>query len=469
MTRQPPVKVATHRRGGRHPSLGHRTRRRLAGRSQRRSVRPILSCALALATTFVLAHGAVARPVTLAVAATPSGPSVGTPQPAPALVPSPSPSDPSPSPRPDPDPFRAQQWYLVRIGITDERVVPTGVGQVIAIIDSGVDLQHPDLVDALLRDEDGNVVGWDFVEDDGLPDDAFGHGTMVAGIATASTGNGLGIASVAPAARIMPIRVLDEEGRGDTTVVAAAVDWAVEHGATVVNLSLESATTVEVDADPALREAVERALAAGVVVVAAAGNSADPFTGEPMTSGVVVVGATDRHDLHAGFSGRGTTDMLMAPGVEIVSTWCRGREEEHCAGRTHNYGIADGTSFAAPQVAGAIALLGEAGLSGQEAVARLSATAVDLAEPGPDEKTGHGLIDIDVALGGWPDQPIEVPTISPSPRPDGSSATPALPPLAGPTEPGPNGGFPMDVAIWVVIGLAVLLVGRGLLAAPHDR
>lgn len=361
------------------------------------------------------------------------------------------------------DPYRPQQWHLDRVGITGDRPVPTGAGQVVAVLDSGIDLAHPDLVDALLRDDDGRIVGRDLVDGDDEPEDVFGHGTMVAGLVAATAGNGLGVAGVAPGARLMPVRVLDEQGEGTAAVVAAGIDWAVTHGADVVNLSLEPATTIDVPADPELLAAVARAVEAGVVVVSAAGNSDDPFTGHPVEAGVVVVGATDDDDRRAGFSDRGRLDLLMAPGTDIVSTWCRTVETPTCDGETHTYGIADGTSFAAPQVSGLVAMLMQVGLSGPEAVTRLAETARDLAEPGPDAETGLGLVDVAAALGPWPDGPVPAPNLAPVPAVVPSEEPPsAVPqPIAEVESPDQQGRVVM-AAVLVAIGLAVLLIGRGL-------
>ena len=318
------------------------------------------------------------------------------------------------------DPYRSQQWALDRIGTDQAWTVARGQGQVIAVIDSGVDLQHPDLVDRILR-RDGVVVGKDYV-DGGDPQDALGHGTMVAGIIAAATDNGTGIAAVAPDALLMPIRVLDEEGKGDLADVEDAIDWAVQNGATVINLSLE---TVIRDTDGGTStglgapvRAVHDAWNAGVVVVAAAGNSGNPFTDYPPTSPVVLVGATDRQDERADFSDTGRNDMVMAPGVDIVSTWCRPDEGTPCDGQTHKYGIAKGTSFAAPHVSGAIAILRSSGLNHQQSVQRLRETARDLGPEGRDLETGYGLIDLVAATGATDGTPSP----SPSPEPSHSSS-----------------------------------------------
>lgn len=336
-----------------------------------------------------------------------------------------------------PDPYRPQQWNLERVGASSAWATSQGQDQVVAILDSGVDLGHPDLADRFVRRDDGTVLGRDVVDDDDVPEDPLGHGTMVAGVAVATADNDIGVAGVAPDARLLPVRVLDAEGRGTSRDVDRGIRWAVDNGATVINLSLESATSGDGDsllggvtvAAPA--EAVQYAWDNGVVVVAAAGNSGNGFTDYPSSSPVVLVGATDRDDERTDFSDSGRDDLLMAPGVDIVSTWCRGPGDDRCPEDTHTYGIADGTSFAAPHVAGAIAILRASGLDHEAAVQRLRETARDLDAPGRDEATGYGLIDLVTAL----QEPSEP---SPSPTTPPSTSTPTDSTTAATTTPGPT-------------------------------
>lgn len=333
-----------------------------------------------------------------------------------------------------PDPYRSQQWNIERIGAPSAWAIDES-DQVVAIVDSGVDLEHPDLVDRFVRDASGAIVGLDLVDDDGVPDDPLGHGTLVAGIAAATADNGIGVAGTSPQARLLPVRVLDEEGRGTTADVDAGIRWAVDNGATVVNLSLESAGGVNggsllgnVTSAPVA--AVQYAWNRGVVVVAAAGNSGDAFTDYPASSPVVLVGATDRDDRRAEFSDTGRDDLLMAPGVDIVSTWCQPRDDDPCWSDERTYGIADGTSFAAPHVAGAVALVRAAGLSHDEAVTRLRDSARDLAAPGRDDGTGYGLLDLQAATAGL--LPSSQPT-TPAPTTPAPTATPDPSPTSTPT------------------------------------
>jgi serine protease len=297
------------------------------------------------------------------------------------------------------DPYRVQQWSLDRIGVEEAWSQSRGAGVVVAVIDTGVDVAHPDLRDRILRDTEGEVVGLDLIDGE-RPVDRHGHGTLVAGIIAATAGNGEGIAGVAPEARIMPIRALDDEGSGRGRDVDTAIRWAVDNGADVVNLSLESVKNASGSSPGpgAPTAAVRYAWERGVVVVAASGNGGASMSDYPEDSPVVLVGATDRDDRRAAFSDRGRVDALLAPGVDIVSTWCRASDGATCDGRTHTYGVAEGTSFAAPHVSGALALLVGAGVDPAEAVERLRATAVDLGPAGPDDEHGHGRIDVAAAM-----------------------------------------------------------------------
>lgn len=394
----------------------------------------------------------------------------------------PAPTDPMPPPAapavPLADPYRDQQWHLDRLGLDGVRVVPDGTGQVIAVLDSGVDLAHPDLRDVLVRDDNGRVVGLDVVDGDDVPQDEFGHGTMVAGVAAGQSGNGLGVAGVVSGGvRILPVRVLDDAGRGSATRVARGLDWAVDHGATVANLSLESAGVAALRDDPALDAALDRALAAGIAVVVAAGNGdevTDPADDPETDAGLVVVGATDRDDARAGFSDRGRTDLLMAPGVEIVSTWCRAEDlppEESCDGETHTYGIADGTSFAAPQVSGLVAMLASTGMGSHAALARLAATAQDLGPTGPDVATGRGLVAVGPALGNWPRRSVPATTPREAAARGTVTTAPTTAPQAvvGATPPDRTAPLLVRIAVAVALVAAVGIVGYGLVSGAAGR
>ena len=255
------------------------------------------------------------------------------------------------------DPRRGEQWNLDLIQSDAAHAVSTGSGAVVAVVDSGTQFDHPDLA--------GHVgQGYDFVQNDATPQDGNGHGTHVSGIIGAASGNGIGVESVAPGATIMPVRVLDDDGAGSTDTVAKGVDWARAHGADVINLSLGSdVPLVGAMGGDALDAAVHRALAAGIVVVAASGNNGVPVCEQPAASdGLLCVGAVDKREQRSFFSSFGSGLGLVAPGgsgtgvpgEDVLSTY-----------KGSTYAELAGTSQAAPHVAGVAALLVAGGCAGR--------------------------------------------------------------------------------------------------------
>lgn len=276
-----------------------------------------------------------------------------------------------------------QRPYLDLIRVPQSWDLSVGsVDQTIAVVDTGVQLGHPDLAAKL-------VSGWDFVDDDSKPRDANGHGTWVAGLAAAATWNARGIAGVNWRARVMPVRVLDEQGIGTDSDIAAGIVWAANHGADVINASLGGPRRSRV-----LRDAVAYALAKDVVVVAAVGNAGSSTVQYPAGyPGVVGVSATSQSGDFAYYSSYGTTVDLAAPGHDIASTyWISGRGE--------SYATASGSSGAAALVSGAAGLLRAASprLNQAQITQRLRATARDAGPRGVDPYYGAGLLDVYAAL-----------------------------------------------------------------------
>jgi subtilisin family serine protease len=274
-------------------------------------------------------------------------------------------------------------WGVKRIGAGLVHPDNEGAGVKVAVIDTGIDYTHPDL--------DANYVGgYDFVNGDSDPMDDQGHGTMVSGVIAAED-NGSGVVGVAPQARLYVLKVLGSDGSGWESDVIAGVDWARTHGMQVVNMSLGSSS-----ASYAFQTAISNAYNAGLVLVAAAGNSGncagsgDNVSYPARFSQVIAVAATDSSDVRPCFSSTGTTVEIAAPGVSTTMT-----------SRGGGYASASGTSFASPHVAGTAALVIASGVTGNSAVRqRLQTTADDLGTAGRDAWYGYGLVDADEAAGG---------------------------------------------------------------------
>ena len=225
----------------------------------------------------------------------------------------------------------------VKTQFTSAWATADGTGVKVAVIDTGVQADHPDLVGQV-------ITGRDFIADPdiaGGTTDPHGHGTHVAGIIAAAD-NAIGVVGGSPLATILPVRVLDSCGSGSTSDVAAGVLWAKNNGAKVINMSLGSTGN-----DPVLQAAVDAAVKDGVTVVAAAGNSASL---SPLYPGAydsaIGVGAIDGTGRIASYSNRGVTIDVAAPGSTILSTL-----------RKLDYGAMSGTSMASPVVAASVALL----------------------------------------------------------------------------------------------------------------
>lgn len=272
----------------------------------------------------------------------------------------------------------ARQWGLEVVGAPAAWDVSTGEGVTIAVIDSGVNASHADLIGRV-----DTLNDYDFANDDTNAADDNGHGTMVAGIAAAAKDNGSYGAGVAPSATILPVKVTSSAGSASDASVAEGIYWAVDNGADVVNLSLAGPD------GPMMADAVSYALEHGVVVVAAAGNRAWGALEYPAAyPGVIAVGATGREGSLAPFSNYGPELDIVAPGVSIMSTSLDG-----------SVGWGDGTSEAAPFVAGAAALLRSQypTATSLEVAAALSSSATDVGALGWDARTGAGLLSLNLS------------------------------------------------------------------------
>ena len=328
------------------------------------------------------------------------------------------------------DPGFTRQWNLsgpfsVNMpeawDLANARGAPGGAGAVVAVLDTGVAYESwgryrrvPDLR-RFAR-------GYDFVDFDRHPNDQNGHGTHVAGTIAQSTNNGIGAAGVAYNAKIMPVRVLDADGAGDTFSISRGIRFAARRGADVINLSLEFDSSVRASQIPDIVGALRYARRRGVVVVAAAGNQADDLVAYPARArNVIGVAATTIRGCQADYSNSGAHTDLSAPGggVDAANSdnpyddaVCRPDErgpfifQQTFVGSVRRFGLPrgyEGTSMASPHVAGAAALVMASGrLGGNPSPAdverQLESTARDIGEPGFDERYGHGLLDVAAAL-----------------------------------------------------------------------
>ncbi|WP_229890794.1 type VII secretion-associated serine protease mycosin [Streptomyces mashuensis] len=295
------------------------------------------------------------------------------------------------------DAIRAQQWGLDALHVREAWETTRGAGITVAVLDTGVDDTHPDLRGQVLSGTD--LVGFGA----GPGDRAWArHGTAMAGIIAGrghGTGDADGVLGVAPEARILPVRVILEDGdparpkargaRGGA--LADGIRWAADHGADVINLSLGDDSDT---AHPEPREdaAVQYALSKGAVVVASAGNGGeqgDHVSYPAAYPGVIAVTAVDRYGSRAPFSTRRWYATVSAPGVDVV-----------IADPDRRYYEGWGTSAAAAFVSGAVALLRAAhpALTPAEIRSLLTRTAQDAPDGGRDDERGAGLVDVAAAL-----------------------------------------------------------------------
>jgi thermitase len=243
----------------------------------------------------------------------------------------------------DPYYLNATLWGLLKVQAPSAWDVTTGSASVaVAILDTGVDLSHPDL--------QGKIVSSVNFSSSATASDMYGHGTHVAGIAAAATNNGVGVAGIGYNSTLMNVKVLGDDGSGSYDAVANGIVWAADHGARVVNMSLGGAAP-----STTLEGAVNYAWSKGVVVVAAAGNDSSTTQFYPAAySNTIAVAATNADDTLASFSSRGDWVDVSAPGVSIFSTVPTG-SCPLCASSGYRY--ASGTSMASPFVAGLAALV----------------------------------------------------------------------------------------------------------------
>ncbi len=303
----------------------------------------------------------------------------------------------------------AEQWAHAVLGLPCPTDTQRGAGVTVAVVDSGVDLRHPDLVGQVRHD------GYDFVDNDADPSDENGHGTHVAGVIAAAD-DGSGVVGIAPAAQILPVRVMNHEGWGSQEQIAAGIRFATERQVDVINLSI-GATLYPADearvTESPVTMAVQQALDAGIVVVVAAGNDFVPFPNIVAYTNpeVLLVAASDEQDARAPFSNTGPWVDVVAPGQHIYATLptypvyltADLPPDERFQ---PDYDYLSGTSQAAPHVTGMVALLlaAEPDLPAAaivDLVRRSASTAIYRQHPAAFRRLhelGAGRIDVCAAL-----------------------------------------------------------------------
>jgi subtilisin family serine protease len=302
------------------------------------------------------------------------------------------------------DPSQAQQYAWGKIQAYQAWDVTQGsASAVIAVVDTGIQRTHPDL-DAKI------VAGYDYVQNDTAPDDGNGHGTHVAGTSAAETNNSTGGAGTCPNCKLMPVRVLDNNGSGTLVNVANGINFAANNGAKVINLSLGGGGSTT------LRNAVDNAWSKGVFLACAAGNSNTSSTANAYPAAYpncFAVASTTSADARSSFSNYGSWVEAAAPGSNIYSTWLNS-----------GYNTINGTSMATPHVAGLAGLLASQGLTNAQIRDRICATADRISGTGSNWTCGRINAYRAVTNSGTP----------PPPPPTGSTIV--------------NGGFESGTAPW---------------------
>ncbi|MFF2999381.1 type VII secretion-associated serine protease mycosin [Streptomyces sp. NPDC057950] len=349
--------------------------------------------------------------------------------------------------------YASRPWALQRVLLDELWSQSKGKGVRVAVIDTGVDVQNPQLTRAVDTAAGRNFLPRKLKDDNGDPiprgkengtTDTVGHGTRVAGIIAARPAPKTGFVGLAPEATIIPLEQNDAEGHGTAKELADAIRQAIKADADVINISQDTSNATE--PPPDLERAVREALRENIVVVASAGNDGQggnvKKTYPASYPGVLAVAASDRNNERAPFSQSGDFVGVAAPGVDMISTVPKGG---HCSD--------NGTSFSAPYVAGVAALIKakHPDWTPREIVAQIEQTA-ERSVPGRDRLVGWGVVDPVRALT-EDDHPLQ----SPDPR-EGLAKAEAPAPAAlhlGETPDERNA----RLATYVAVGAVVLVAG----------
>jgi type VII secretion-associated serine protease mycosin len=337
------------------------------------------------------------------------------------------------------DSIRERSWQLEFLHVSEAQRLSVGQDVTVAVLDSGVNGNQPELMGTVLPGTDATV---GFTGDG--TNDRQGHGTGIAAL-IAGHGHGSGgqdgVLGLAPAAKILPVTVLG--GGTSASLVGSGIQWAVGHGAKVICLAIGVAD------GPALDQALDAAFAADVVVVASMGNrpgDAEPTYPAAYPGVVAVTGVDDKGEI-ASLSVTGAPASLSAPATNVPTPGLRGQ-----------YGLANGTSVSTALVAGVVALVRAKypQLSAKEVIHRLEATADDKGAPGRDDEYGYGIVDPVKAL--TADVPPLTPSASPTPQPSATAHA-------------EQDGHRANPGVWVLGGVVVLvlLAAGGVVAVKIRR
>ena len=291
------------------------------------------------------------------------------------------------------DPYRSYQWNLDQIDAQGAWAYGTGSGITVAVIDTGLAKGGPDGMGSTLS-------GYDFYNSDSDPTDGNGHGTFVSGTIAQKTDNGVGVAGVAPGVKILPVKVMSDQGYGDINAISNGIIWAADQGATVASMSLGSSSKSQT-----LEDACRYAYDKGVTLVAASGNEFARSVSYPAAYDTVIAVGASRYDgTRAGYSNTGSGLGLLAPGGDTSvdqngDGYADGVLQETRENGKWSYTFWEGTSMATPHVSAVAALIQAQGVTDPAEVANiLYSTAKDVGSAGFDTSTGYGLLNAGAAV-----------------------------------------------------------------------